>query len=191
MSKVKLMEYVYPVGADLSCVTVDRETVKLTVSLSRETLITFPLSSECSVYYDLDKDGGRRLRIYGEKNIDDYLPIEVFKHMRAIDREYELKKVKAEQEKVSGLQKRREQKEAALLTMRADILKLIESDPGKSRSYYERKSVSSGGVAGSQDRKEQVMQSLLAEGVISLIPYDKPVGRAKHFVRINQKAASD
>lgn len=189
---MKLMEYVYPEGVDLSCVTLNSDTVQLTLTLADETLITFPLSSDCSVYYDLKHGGGGlRLRVYGEKHIDDHLPLEVLKYMRSVDREYEQKKSRGKADSAASLQKRRDEKEAELVTMREQMLNLITSEPDKSRTYYERKSIGDGGVPGSQDRKERVMQILLAEGVISLVPYDRPLGRAKHYVRLNPKASQD
>lgn len=66
-----------------------------------------------------------------------------------------------------------------------DLTTLIKSDPGKSRSYYERMSLADGGVKASQERKERAIDNLISSGRIEKVMLDKPVGRANHFLRVD------
>jgi len=65
-----------------------------------------------------------------------------------------------------------------------DLVQLIRNDEGKSRSYYERMPVASGGVKASQERKERAIESLMKEGKIEMIMLDKPKGRANHYLQV-------
>jgi hypothetical protein len=66
----------------------------------------------------------------------------------------------------------------------SDIVDLIRRDPDKSRTHYERLPVSQGGVKGSQDRKEKAIDQLISDGIVENVEYDKPMGRAKHYLRV-------
>jgi hypothetical protein len=66
----------------------------------------------------------------------------------------------------------------------SDIIDLIRRDPDKSRTHYERLPVSQGGIKGSQDRKEKAIDQLIRDGILENVDYDKPVGRAKTFIRV-------
>ena len=67
-----------------------------------------------------------------------------------------------------------------------DLTTLIRSDPGKSRSYYERMSLADGGVKASQERKERAIDNLISSGKIEKVMLDKPVGRANHLLRVTE-----
>ena len=69
-----------------------------------------------------------------------------------------------------------------------DLMTLIRSDGGKSRSYYERMSLADGGVKASQERKERAIDTLIKNGAIDKVMLDKPVGRANHFLRVTELA---
>lgn len=71
-----------------------------------------------------------------------------------------------------------------------DLVDLVRNQPRKSRSHYERLPVAQGGIKASQDRKERAMSSLIEDGVLEIILLDKPVGRANHYVRVNEDVAS-
>jgi hypothetical protein len=80
---------------------------------------------------------------------------------------------------------RKDQKEQDLWTkLCSDIIDLIRRDPDKSRTHYERLPVSQGGVKGSQDRKEKAIDQLISDGIVEIVEYDKPMGRAKHYLRV-------
>ena len=66
-----------------------------------------------------------------------------------------------------------------------DLVTLIKCDPGKSRSYYERKSMADGGVKASQERKERAIDNLISSGRIEKVMLDKPVGRANHYLQVD------
>lgn len=66
-----------------------------------------------------------------------------------------------------------------------DIIAFVLREPGNSRSHYERTPESSGGVRGSQDRKEKVINRLLDEGVLVKMEYTQPRGRAKHYLVVD------
>lgn len=70
--------------------------------------------------------------------------------------------------------------------MSSDILDLVRRDPGKSRSHYERLPSAQGGVKGSQERKERAMASLLESGCLVRVELEKPVGRANHYLRVDE-----
>lgn len=71
-----------------------------------------------------------------------------------------------------------------------DLLQLIRNDPGKSRTYYERLSVSHGGVKSSQDRKERAIDSMLRDGQLERVELSKPIGRANHYIRVNEEVVA-
>lgn len=66
-----------------------------------------------------------------------------------------------------------------------DLVTLIRSDGGKSRSYYERMSLADGGVKASQERKERAIDSLIRDGRIKKIDLAKPRGRANHYLEVD------
>ena len=66
-----------------------------------------------------------------------------------------------------------------------DLVTLIKCDPGKSRSYYERKSMADGGVKASQERKERAIDNLISSGRVQKVMLDKPVGRANHYLQVD------
>jgi len=70
--------------------------------------------------------------------------------------------------------------------MSNDILDLVRRDPGKSRSHYERLPSAQGGVKGSQERKERAVASLLESGCLVRVELEKPVGRANHYLRVDE-----
>ena len=63
-------------------------------------------------------------------------------------------------------------------------LNLIRKDEHRSRSYYERKAVADGGIKASQERKERAIDVLIQDGQLELLPYDKPRGRATHYLQV-------
>ena len=67
-----------------------------------------------------------------------------------------------------------------------DMLNLIRSQPQRSRSYYEQLTVIKGGVRGSQDRKERALTSLINDGSVVRVELEKPVGRANHYLRVDE-----
>lgn len=66
-----------------------------------------------------------------------------------------------------------------------DIIAYVIREPGNSRSFYERTPESQGGVRGSQDRKERVINRLLDSGVLVKLEYTKPKGRATHYLAVD------
>jgi hypothetical protein len=56
-----------------------------------------------------------------------------------------------------------------------------------SRTHYERLPVANGGVKASQDRKERAINSLLEDGSLERIELEKPIGRANHYLRVNEE----
>ncbi len=81
----------------------------------------------------------------------------------------------------------KEQKEnKAWEQLAANMLDLIRNHPNKSRSYYERLPVAQGGVKAAQDRKERVLTTLLADGLVVRVELDKPQGRANHYLTVDE-----
>jgi len=72
-----------------------------------------------------------------------------------------------------------------------DLVTLIRRDPGRSRTYYEQLSVVQGGVKGSRDRKEKAVNSLLNEGSLVRVELAKPIGRANHYLRVDEEVWSN
>lgn len=70
-----------------------------------------------------------------------------------------------------------------------DLMNLIRKEPRRSRSYYERLPVANGGVKASQERKERVMTSLVNDGLVDVIHLEKPMGRANHYLAVNEDVA--
>jgi molybdopterin converting factor small subunit len=81
----------------------------------------------------------------------------------------------------------KEQKEnKAWEQLAVNMLDLIRNHPNKSRSYYERLPVAQGGVKAAQDRKERVLTTLLADGLVVRVELDKPQGRANHYLTVDE-----
>lgn len=86
---------------------------------------------------------------------------------------------------------RKEQREQeAFNTLCNDLVELIRRDPGRSRTYYEQLSVVQGGVKGSRDRKEKAVNSLLNEGSLVRVELAKPIGRANHYLKVDEEVWS-
>jgi hypothetical protein len=71
-----------------------------------------------------------------------------------------------------------------------DLIELVRTQPRKSRSHYERLPVAQGGVKASQERKERAMSSMIDDGVLEIIHLEKAVGRATHFVQVDEAVLS-
>jgi hypothetical protein len=67
-----------------------------------------------------------------------------------------------------------------------DLIELVRIQPRKSRSYYERLPVAKGGVKASQERKERAVSSMIDDGVLEIVHLEKAVGRATHFIQVNE-----
>ncbi len=86
---------------------------------------------------------------------------------------------------------RKEQRELeAFNALCNDLVELIRRDPGRSRTYYEQLSVVQGGVKGSRDRKEKAVNSLLNEGSLVRVELAKPIGRANHYLKVDEEVWS-
>ena len=68
-----------------------------------------------------------------------------------------------------------------------DLIDLVRREPRMSRTHYERLPVAKGGVKASQDRKERAINSLLDDGSLERIELEKPIGRANHYLRVNEE----
>jgi hypothetical protein len=68
-----------------------------------------------------------------------------------------------------------------------DLIDLVRREPRMSRTHYERLPVAKGGVKASQDRKERAINSLLEDGSLERIELEKPIGRANHYLRVNEE----
>lgn len=66
--------------------------------------------------------------------------------------------------------------------LREGLLRLIRALPGRGRTFYEQARLHEGGVNGSQDRKERVLDSLLTSGEVVIKPLAKAQGRRSHGV---------
>ena len=77
-----------------------------------------------------------------------------------------------------------QREEAQMTAMCAEMLNLIRNNENQSRTFYERLSVSQGGVKGSKERKLQAIEMLLDQGSIEIVELDKPQGRQTHYIRI-------
>jgi hypothetical protein len=71
-----------------------------------------------------------------------------------------------------------------------DLIELVRTQPRKSRSHYERLPVAQGGVKASQERKERAMSSMIDDGVLEVIHLEKAVGRATHYVQVDEAVLS-
>ena len=67
-----------------------------------------------------------------------------------------------------------------------DLIELVRTQPRKSRSHYERLPVAQGGVKASQERKERAMSSMIDDGMLEVIHLEKAVGRATHYVQVDE-----
>jgi predicted transcriptional regulator len=47
--------------------------------------------------------------------------------------------------------------------------------------------VSEGGLRCSQERRERLVNSLLADGLVERVELEKPQGRANHYLRLNEE----
>jgi len=68
---------------------------------------------------------------------------------------------------------------------------LIRNNENQPRSFYERMSVSQGGVKGSRDKKTQIIDTLLEKGAIEIVELDTPKGRQTHYIRIAEPKPTD
>ena len=68
-----------------------------------------------------------------------------------------------------------------------DLINMVREQPSKPRSHYERTPATKGGVKASQDKKERIITSLLNDGVLERIELESPVGRANHYIRVNEE----
>ena len=83
---------------------------------------------------------------------------------------------------------RKDQKEQETwLNVCEDLVDLVRREPRMSRTHYERLPVAKGGVKASQDRKERAINSLLEDGSLERIELEKPVGRANHYLQVNEE----
>lgn len=65
-----------------------------------------------------------------------------------------------------------------------ELLNLIKEQPGRAYSYYTRLPLSQGGIKGSQERKEKIMNKFIENNVVKLVELDKPVGRIKQVINL-------
>lgn len=79
-----------------------------------------------------------------------------------------------------------QREEAQMTSMCAEMLNLIRNNENQSRTFYERLSVSQGGVKGSKERKLQAIEMLLDQGSIEIVELEKPQGRQTHYIRVAQ-----
>lgn len=79
-----------------------------------------------------------------------------------------------------------QREEAQMTAMCAEMLNLIRNNENQSRTFYERLSVSQGGVKGSKERKLQAIEMLLDQGSIEIVELEKPQGRQTHYIRVAQ-----
>jgi hypothetical protein len=61
--------------------------------------------------------------------------------------------------------------------LRNALLGLITREPGRSPSYYCRLGLREGGILGAQDRKEKMLQELVAEGAVEMVKLPRQLGR--------------
>ena len=80
------------------------------------------------------------------------------------------------------LKNQREQNQ--MMALCAEMLNLIRNNEKQSRTFYERLSVSQGGVKGSKERKLQAIDMLLDQGSIEIVELDTPNRRQTHYIRI-------
>ena len=71
-------------------------------------------------------------------------------------------------------------------TLTQQMIQLIRANPNRARSYFERLTTAEGGLKCSQERRERLMNSLLADGLVERVELEKPQGRANHYVRLNE-----
>lgn len=83
-----------------------------------------------------------------------------------------------------------EKRKRKVLAARDAILALIRRFPRRSYSYYTRLPVSEGGYKGSQDVKELVLNDLIRCGAVRMVPLEKPVGRMKAYVELDEGVVS-
>jgi hypothetical protein len=76
-------------------------------------------------------------------------------------------------------------------TLCDEIIDLVRTHPEHSRTYYERLPSAKGGPRGSQERKERAINSLLADGCLERIELENPMGRATHFLRVNESVVEE
>ena len=73
-------------------------------------------------------------------------------------------------------------------SVRGELLDLIRAQPGRARTYYERLPVHQGGVKSSQENKEKAISAMMQEGLVEMVMLARPVGRATHFLRVDEEA---
>lgn len=76
------------------------------------------------------------------------------------------------------------------VTLCDEMIDLVRQHPEHSRSYYEQLSKTSGGVKGSQERKERAMTSLIGDGCVKIVLLDKPKGRSDHYLRVDDEVVA-
>jgi hypothetical protein len=84
-------------------------------------------------------------------------------------------------------QVKEERERTALNALTHQLIRLIRDNPNRARSYFERLATAEGGLKCSQERRERLMNSLLADGLVERIELEKPQGRANHYVRVNEE----
>lgn len=84
-------------------------------------------------------------------------------------------------------QVKEERERTALNALTHQLLRLIRDNPNRARSYFERLTTAEGGLKCSQERRERLMNSLLADGLVERIELEKPQGRANHYLRVNEE----
>jgi len=70
------------------------------------------------------------------------------------------------------------------------LIQLVRNNPNRARSHFERLSVADGGLRASQERRERLVDSLLADGLLERVELEKPQGRANHYLRVNEGAVA-
>lgn len=61
--------------------------------------------------------------------------------------------------------------------MKDDLVQLVRRSPGYGKSFYTQLKIVKGGVKGSQERKDQVLQDLITEGRVIKQDLEKPRGK--------------
>lgn len=76
-----------------------------------------------------------------------------------------------------------------MLRIRDDMVNLIRNVPGNAFSFYTRLGLAQGGVRGSQEYKEIVLEGLIKCGAVSKHNLINPVGRKTHELYVDEEVA--
>jgi hypothetical protein len=76
------------------------------------------------------------------------------------------------------------------VTLCREMLQLVRDQPGHGRSYYEQLPKARGGPRGSQERKERAVESLINDGSLEVVMFEKPRARSTHYLRVNEVVAN-